>query len=392
VDKQNDLKVWQLDPAQITPFYNIAVCDALHEEGCSVQYFTSEYLYDRFSAESLRVEKKFIYFRGLNRQWLLRYPRLRRLLRGISYPVGHLNFLGMVRHSRPDIVHIQWSRIPKFDLWLIKQIQTLGIPVVHTVHDVVPMFAAGKGAKPFEKIYSTVDHLIVHTEANRRDFLTAYPLVPSNKLTVVPLIEFQDNRIPDYVTQREARQLLKLPLDAFILGFFGSIRYYKGLDVLLSAFERARTIYPDLHLIISGKMDPLEREKLPTIESINLMPNVHLFEGYIPSSDVWLYHLAPDVFVLPYRHIYQSAALITAMGYGCPIVATSVGGIPETIDGNGWVVPPENAEELAKVILEIVSNRSQLARMSERSRELVRERHSKALVAQALLNVYRKLL
>ncbi len=384
------LKVWQLDPAQITPFYNLAVCEALAEAGCSVRYFTSQYLYDTTMGESELVKKEMIYFRGLDRQWLLSYPRLRRVLRGLSYPLGHLAFLREARRQRPDIVHIQWSRLPRFDLLLIEQLKAMDIPVVHTVHDTIPLFDLKSGAQPFEAIYSAVDRLVVHTEANKADFLKTFPRIPAERVSIVPMVEYNENDMPAGASQQSAREKLHLPQDAFIVGFFGSIRYYKGLDVLVKAFLEAQQHNSNLHLMIGGKIDPLEKDKVPSEDYLKSLPNVHLFEGFIPTNEAWSYFLAPDVMVLPYRHIYQSAALITAMGFGCPIIATQVGGLAETIDGNGWIVPSEDSSALAEAILEAAANPQRLTEMGQRSTAIIRERHSKAIVARVLMDVYQQ--
>lgn len=369
----------------------MAICDALSEAGCSVRYFTSQFLYDPYLSHAWGKGEN-IYFRGLDHKWLLNYPRIRRLLRGITYPIGHLEILSKVDRERPDIIHIQWSRIPRFDLWLIKQIQARGIPVVHTVHDVVPIFDSTNPPTELASVYDTVDKLIVHTNTNKNDFLATYPQVSAERVTIVPLIEFFAPIPEDLPDRTTARKKLKLPLEQPTLGFFGAVRHYKGLDILLDAFSIVRHKNPDIQLMIAGQFDQSESDKLPDLDTVRSMQNVHFYEGYLPTSEVWMYHLAPDVFVLPYRHIYQSGALITAMSYGCPIIATDVGGMPEAIDGNGWIVPPEDPNALASAILDAIENPEQLRKMSNRSKELIATRHSKEIVAQKLVHLYASLI
>ncbi|HMO36020.1 MAG TPA: glycosyltransferase family 4 protein, partial [Gemmatales bacterium] len=315
------MKIWQLDPAQITPYYNMAVCEALAAEKCEVRYFTSKYLYGDTFSEFELVKPEPIYFRGLDKKWLLNLPRLRRVLRGLSYPVGHVRFLSEVKSSPPDVVHVQWSRVPVFDKWLLRQLRRRNVPVVHTIHDVGPLFAASAGTRPFVDIYSSVDRLILHTEANKIDFMRAFPEIPPEKMRVVPLIEYTPSAIPASASRESARAALGLSQNAFVVCFFGSIRHYKGLDILLEAIKEAQKNREDLHLLIAGKFDPLEESLIPRKESMLTIPNLHLHEGYIPTEDTWKYFFASDICVLPYRHIYQSAALITAMGFGVPIIA-----------------------------------------------------------------------
>jgi glycosyltransferase involved in cell wall biosynthesis len=386
------LHLWQLDPAQLTPYYNLAVCDALAQAGARVRYITSRFLYDDTLPQSSSYQTDWVYFRGLDNPRLVHYPRIRRGLRALSYPLGHWRVLREARQQRPQIIHIQWSRLPKIDLLLIRRLQALGIPIVHTVHDVVPLFALDSKTSALEAVYKTVDRLVVHTEANLEDFLRVYPDVPANRLRVIPLIEFSEVETPLGADKRKARQKLGLPLEHPVVLFFGAIRYYKGVDVLLKAFENARSKRQDLQLLIAGKSDPLESDKVPSVEEIRSLPNVHLYEGFIPHQDLWAYYTAADIIVHPYRHITQSAALITAMGFGRPVIVTDVGGMPETIDGNGWIVPKEDPDGLAKALLEAVMDQARLKAMGRRSREIIDERHSGAFVGQRLMAIYQELL
>ncbi|HMO36019.1 MAG TPA: hypothetical protein PKA06_08250, partial [Gemmatales bacterium] len=70
---------------------------------------------------------------------------------------------------------------------------------------------------------------------------------------------------------------------------------------------------------------------------------------------------------------------------------THVGGLPETIDGNGWIVPSEDPSAISAAILEATSDPERLKRMGKRSREIVETRHSRKSVARALISVYSEL-
>lgn len=384
------LTVWQLDPASLSPYYNIAVCDALAQAGCTVRYFTTPFIYDTSLRPPDSFETEYAYFKGLNHPFLRSRPRLRRVFRGVMYPFGHLAVLRQARRHRPDVVHVQWSRLPALDALFIRQIQRLGIPVVHTVHDVVPLFAPDSRPDALGKIYRTADRLILHTQANVTDFLKLYPEIDPARIAVVPLIESANIDIPAGMNQAAARAYLNLPADKTIILFFGALRYYKGIDVLLDAFQKVSPELPAGYLLVAGNVDPLEQSRLPALQKIH-HPNIRLDLGFVSGGDVWAYHMAADVIVLPYRHIYQSAALITGMGYGRAVIVSDVGGMPETLDGNGWVVPVEDVDALAAALVEAVSDMSRLAAMGERSRQIIAERHAGAVVADALMAVYRDL-
>ncbi len=382
------MHIWQLDPANITPYYDLAVCDALANQGHDVRFITTRFIYDPDLPVPTAFTSDYRYFRGLEWRWLVNYPRLRRGLRAVSYPLGHGGVLRSARRLRPDVIHIQWSRLPKLDSWAWSRLRRMGIPLVHTVHDIAPMFAKAGMQTALAHIYEGMDALILHTTSNIEAFQSAYPTIPIEKLHLIPMIAFPTPPIPTSADQQSARQALGLPLDAPIALFFGAIKHYKGLDVLLEAFQIAQQRHANFHLVIAGKYEAGQHHKLPLLEAILAMPNVHVYEGFIPTHDIWKHHLAADVIVHPYREITQSAALITAMGFGRAVIVTDVGGMGETVQGNGWVIPSENPPILADTLCEALSDRARLHAMGDISAQLIEQNHSPHQVAIRLSKVY----
>jgi glycosyltransferase involved in cell wall biosynthesis len=385
----NPLTVWMLDPAQLTPYYNIALCDGLAQAGCRVRYITSTYLYDDDLPFTGQFETDYLYFRGLNHPALKRYSHLRRILRGISYPLGHWQLARALRRTPPDMLHIQWSRLPRFDRWLVQQAQAAGVPVVHTVHDVRPLYAP-ESVPALRTVYEEVDALILHTQANRTEFLQCYPTVKPDHVQVIPLIASPYTAMPPDASRAVARQRLGLPADAPVVLFFGAIRHYKGLDILLTAFEQAVASNAELHLLIAGA--PESDADRALLERARQQRNIHVASGYIPYEDVWQYYLSADAVVFPYRVISQSGALLTTMGFGQAVIVTRVSGLPESVEGNGWVVPAEDPAALASAILDATSDLERLHRMGMRSAELVRTKYAPAIIAGQTLEMYHRVL
>lgn len=371
--------VWQVDPVHLTPYYDAALCRALAAGGWSVRLFTSPYLYDRALAPPQGYAVEYPYGRWLNRRGWLDYPQLRRALRTSMYLVGHRRLLTRLEKSPPDVVHIQWSRLPTVDCWLIAQIRRRGIPVVQTVHDVEPLFGRAAMAE-LEALYAVADRLVVHTSANRDMLLRRYPRLQEDRVRVIPHIAVPFP-VADRAGRERARRELGIPLDAPVILFFGTARPYKGLDRLVDAYRRALRERSDLWLVIAG-LQP--KYGLLT----NLGGQVVLHDAYIPSDRAWAYHLAADMSVFPYCRVSQSGALITAMGFGLPAIVTDVGGLPETIDGNGWVVPRDSTDALSTALVEAASDVERLRRMGEHSRRLIRERHASELIAARTVAVY----
>ncbi|MFB6278898.1 MAG: glycosyltransferase [Salinibacter sp.] len=155
------------------------------------------------------------------------------------------------------------------------------------------------------------------------------------------------------VPKAEARAALDLPDDVPVCLFFGFVREYKGLHVLLKALPEALERLPDLHLVVAGEPydDPERYHRL--IREHNLADRVHWHDAYIPSGDVPAYFCAADLVVQPYVSATQSGVAQIATHFERPMVLTDVGGLTETVphEEAGFVVPPEDPPALADAVV-----------------------------------------
>jgi len=151
------------------------------------------------------------------------------------------------------------------------------------------------------------------------------------------------------LTREEARTRLGLSdKDAFVYGTVGRLAETKGQDVLLKAFARVCEKYPKSWLIITGK-GRLE----PELRALSAELNIHervVFLGY--RTDVPEVMKTFDVFVLPSIAEGLPGALLEAMATGLPVIASSVGGVPEVLNNSdlGTMVSPRSVDELASAM------------------------------------------
>ena len=137
--------------------------------------------------------------------------------------------------------------------------------------------------------------------------------------------------------------------------FFGLIRQYKGLDILLEAF---RQLGDEYQLIVAGEpygsFEPYQQiiDTLPNKDRIRLIPE------YIPDSEVSKYFSAADVTVLPYRSATQSGISSISYHFEVPMIVTAVGGLTETVGsrGTGLVAPEATPDSILQVILHYFSS------------------------------------
>jgi len=150
----------------------------------------------------------------------------------------------------------------------------------------------------------------------------------------------------DIPSREEARQKFKLSGNVAL--FFGHIRPFKGLDIALQAWRQLKT---NATLLVAG--ESWWRTAAPAVQ-----PNVRFDLRFIPDAEIATYFAAADVVLAPYRIEAQSGVALTAFHFARPVIATSVGGLPEIIDGrNGILVPPEDPAALARAVDEFFTRR-----------------------------------
>ena len=137
--------------------------------------------------------------------------------------------------------------------------------------------------------------------------------------------------------------------------FFGLIREYKGLDILLEAF---RELPEDYQLIIAGECyGPFDKYQ-QIIDSLPGKDRVKVFQGYVRDSEVKKYFGQADLVVLPYRSATQSGIGAIACHFGVPMLVTDVGGLKESVGdaGTGIVASRPAPEEIRSEILRYFAN------------------------------------
>ncbi len=142
----------------------------------------------------------------------------------------------------------------------------------------------------------------------------------------------------------EARRQLGVPLDVPLVLFFGFIRAYKGLDLLLQAIAAPplRVRERPIHLLVAGECYDDWATYQSIIEEHELAPYLHLHTDFIPADQVRVFFSAADLVVQPYKSATQSGISQIAYHFEKPMVVTNVGGLPEIVtDGvSGYVVSP----------------------------------------------------
>ena len=159
----------------------------------------------------------------------------------------------------------------------------------------------------------------------------------------------------------QARKKLQLDQDSPVILFFGFIRQYKGLHVLIDSMQEIKHELPDIRLLVAGEFYENETECKEKIEEFGLSEQVSLFNQYIPKNEVADYFAAADVVVQPYLSATQSGVAQVAYHFEVPIITSNVGGLAEVIphEKAGLIVPPNDSSALAKAIIRYFSDEMQ---------------------------------
>jgi glycosyltransferase involved in cell wall biosynthesis len=198
-------------------------------------------------------------------------------------------------------------------------------------------------------------HFIVHTQEEQRRL---EQLLPGASSLVCPFPVYDMLASQDTISKEAARQRLALPGQARLLLFFGIVRPYKGLQVLLDALARLNEQNERYHLLVAGEFWHDKAAYLTQIEREQLAEQVHIEDRYIPNEELSLFFTAADVAVAPYTGGTQSAVAALALGFGIPLITTdrSAAGLSEADRQGVVVVPPGDAAALAEAIQSIFKN------------------------------------
>ncbi len=151
----------------------------------------------------------------------------------------------------------------------------------------------------------------------------------------------------------EARARLQLAQNVPVILFFGFVRQYKGLHILLDSLDQIRATIPDICLIVAGEFYEEEASYRSKIESLGLSEQVRLINEYIPKDEVADYFASANVVVQPYLSATQSGIAQVAYQFDVPVITTDVGGLAEIVihEESGLIVPPNDPSSLAKAII-----------------------------------------
>ncbi len=205
------------------------------------------------------------------------------------------------------------------------------------------------GDKPFTQYFvKPVDAFVTMSEKVRTD-LHAFTSKPSQRI-VHPLYD----NFGEAVSKNEARVKLALPENEKIILFFGFIRKYKGLDILLEAINDQRIRKSNIKLLVAGEFYENRKDIDELIAKLGIASQLILRTDFIADSEVRYYLSAADFVIQPYRNATQSGVTPLAYHFEKPMLVTNVGGLPDLVpDGEVGIVTEPDALSIATGIMRL---------------------------------------
>ncbi|MFC0771446.1 glycosyltransferase [Terrimonas alba] len=265
-------------------------------------------------------------------------------------PLNWLQVGSRLKKQNPDIIVVRyWLPFmgPALGTILRKVKKNKHTKIVCIADNVIP-HEKRPGDKAFTSYFiKSCDAFITMSEKVLND-LRLFDVEKPAQLVQHPLY---DNFGP-IISKTEARKHLGLPTDEKIILFFGFIRKYKGLDLLLEAMANQQIKDAGIKLLIAGEFYEDEKQYQDQINQLGIKDQLILKTDFISDSEVQYYLCAADAIIQPYRNATQSGVTPLAYHFEKPMVVTNVGGLPALVPDQkaGLVVEP-NPAAIAKGIV-----------------------------------------
>ncbi len=298
---------------------------------------------------------------------------------GVEYLIDSLNPLTWRRAVKEimdfganEVVFPWWTIfwMPTFG-YMARALKRKGKQIVFFCHNVVDHEAARWKTHLSRSVLQLGDRFVVHT---REDEANLRALLPSADISVHPHPIY--DQFPEPKGTLPRRKKLELL-------FYGFVRPYKGLDILVEAMGRLKG--EDIQLTIAGEFWEGEEETRNKIKQLGIEDQVELRPRYHTDEETAELFARADFVILPYRSATGSGVVPIAYHYKKPVIVAKVGGLPDVvIDGKtGYIVPPDNPGILADRIRTLTEDigRTMVPQIEDLKRSLTWER-----LAELLLN------
>lgn len=275
--------------------------------------------------------------------------KLTKLIKGIC---GYIKFAKVLLVDRPDLVHIHSSFGPSFyrKLPFIYIASWAQKPIINHIHgaDFTAFYeqAGEKKKRLIKSVYDKCSKLVALSDEWKERLSR---IVSEDKIVII------ENYSVLHAEALEER--LNRSSNNTVL-FLGELGHRKGCYDILDVVARVKEKIPDVRFILAGAGTLQDEQAIKQlVEEKNIQENT-VFPGWVRGEEKDKLLREADIFFLPSYNEGMPMSILDAMGYGLPIVSTTIGGIPKCVDNgeNGFLLVPGDIDGFGAAITEILNN------------------------------------
>lgn len=371
------------------PYYTAYLSKALLSEGVDLTVGSITYYLDPgcFSTRGIKPDPGLLDVVG-------KFPLPRLPRRILKFFEAMLNLSALAVHfffRPPDVIHVQYLPMLKWrlplDLWFLELCRKRGSKIILTVHDLLPHDTAEVYKETFHHLYQRVDGIICHSDHIKTSLEEEFA-VSAEKIDVIPHGPFFYD-LPDTGNEATLQALGVEPGKVLVL-WQGIIFPYKGVDLLLNAWQKVEARHENACLVIAGTGAPELLDQIRGQISELGLKHVHPEFRFITTEELVALYRAADIVAYPYRAITTSGALATGLALGKAIVASDLPVFRELLETrkNALLVDPHHSEELAGALTEMIENRELREELAKKVSEMNFGDKSWLAIAKKTAQVY----
>jgi len=342
------MKIAIVDPSLFTARYDDGLCEAIAARGHEVSLLGRPMREtDAIVPKRYRYEARFFRL-GERLRPMLGEQRAGQAVKALDYALDAR--FGSLSALDGDVTHFQWLPFATADAWLLQRLASR-TALVHTVHNAQPFHGDGHSgvqARGYGALLRRFDALIVHGEKTR-DALLAQGIDPS----LIHIVQHP----PMHLREATADDLAAVPRgEVPRILFFGTIRPYKGLDLLVQACLTLWRDGVDFELAIAGKPFMPVEAFLTAIRDGGFGDKLITDLNFLTEHRLDAHLRAADIFAFPYRAIDSSGAFLSSLRYGAAMVTSDAGMFGELPEDVASRFPAGRAEALTVALRQLISD------------------------------------
>lgn len=256
-------------------------------------------------------------------------------------PLNWIKVGNQLRKEKPDLIIVRyWLPFMGPALGtILRRVRKNKVTKIICIADNVRPHEVRIGDKQFTRYFLKPCHAFITMSEKVLEDLKYYEKSKPAKLIPHPIYD----NFGAILSRSEARQKLNIPISEKVILFFGFIRKYKGLDLLLEAMADERIQRAGIKLLIAGEFYGDEKWYTELIHSLGVKDQLYLQTHFISDQEVPVYFGAADVVIQPYRNATQSGVTPLAYHFEKPMIVTNVGGLPDMVPHEkvGLVTAPD---------------------------------------------------